>query len=110
MARRSDSIFSSSSASSRSRLWTRWASEESDALVAAVTGSGDLVDRSLAAISHQRSSTERPFRRERSWSGAVIPRCRIWTMAFTRACRAERLATTKTRMASTGPSLVLPCT
>ena len=48
VARSRDSIFSSSSASSRSRLWTRWASEESDALVAEVTGSGDLVDWSLA--------------------------------------------------------------
>ena len=75
--------------------------------MAAVTGSDDLVDRSLAA-SATSAVTERPFRREWSWSGAVIPRWRIWTMAFTRACRAERLATTRTRMASTGPSLVLP--
>ena len=60
------------------------------------------------AASATRAVTVRPFRREWSWSGAVIPRWRIWTMALTRACRAERLATTRTRMASTGPSLVLP--
>ena len=48
----------------------RWANEDSDALVAAVTGSGDLVGRSFApsAIS---AGTERPFSRQRSCSGAL---------------------------------------
>ena len=43
--------------------WTRWANEERDALVAAVTGSDDLVDRSFAA-SATRAVTDKPFRRE----------------------------------------------
>src|SRR5664280_3043371 len=43
VAMSSDSIFSSNSATSASRDWTRWASEESDALVAAVNGSADRV-------------------------------------------------------------------
>ena len=46
-----------------------------------------------------------------SWSGAVNVSWRIWVSALTRACRADRLATTRTRMASTDPSLHLafPC-
>src|SRR5664280_690954 len=107
VAMSSDSIFSSNSATSASRDWTRWASEESDALVAAVNGSADRVGRSFAA-SPTSAVTDRPFRREWSWSGAVNPRWRIWTMAFTLAWRAERLATIRTRIDSTGPSLVLP--
>ena len=49
------------------------ASEDSDALVAAVTGSADLVARSLA-LSVTSALTVRPFSRECSWSGAVKPR------------------------------------
>src|ERR1019366_2455578 len=107
VARSRDSIFSSSSAISRSRPWIRWANDERDALVAAVTVSADFVARNFAP-SATSAVTDRPFMREWSWSGAVIPKWRIWTMAFTLAWRAERLATTRTRIASTGPSLVLP--
>ena len=71
--------------------------------MAAVTGSGDRVGRSLVP-SATSAGTERPFRRQRSCSGAVKPRWRIWMRALTRAWRAERLATTSTRMASTAPS------
>ncbi len=84
----------------------RWASEDKEALVAAVTGSGDRVGRSLVP-SATRAGTDRPLRRQRSCSGAVKPRWRIWISALTRAWRAERLATTRTRMASTAPSLDL---
>ena len=52
---------------------TRWANEHSDAFVAAVTGSDDRVARSVAA-SATKAVTVRPFRREWSWSGAVITR------------------------------------
>ena len=74
--------------------------------MAAVTGSVDRVGRNCA-LSVTRADTLRPFSRECSWSGAVNPRWRIWVMALTRAWRAERLATTNTRMASIDPSLVL---
>src|ERR1039457_1848648 len=91
VASKRDSIFSSSSAISASRAWTRWANEESDVLVAAVTVSVDLVGRNLIP-SVTSSVTVRPLRRQWSCSGAVNPRWRIWTRAFTRAWRAERLA------------------
>src|SRR5271165_4760507 len=106
VAKSSVVILSSRSPSSASRTWTRWANEHSAALVAAVTGSGALLAR-RSAHSATKAVTVRPFRRERSSSGAVNTRWRIWTMAFTRAWRAERLATTSTRMASTPPSLDL---
>ena len=48
----------------------RWANDDSDALVAAVTGSGDLVGRSLVP-SATSAGTERPFNRHRSCSGAL---------------------------------------
>ena len=48
VATRSASIRSSSSANSSSRALIRWASEDNDALVAAVTGSADRVGRSLS--------------------------------------------------------------
>ena len=70
MATRSASILASSSASSSSSAWIRCANEDSDALVAAVTGSGDRVGRSLVP-SATRAGTERPLRRQRSCSGAV---------------------------------------
>jgi hypothetical protein len=67
---RSASIRASSSASSRSSASMRCASEDSDALVAAGTGSGDRVGRRRDP-SATRAGTERPSRRQRSCSGAL---------------------------------------
>ena len=89
-----------------SRSATRWASEESDALVAAVTTSGERVGRSPWAAATN-SVIGRPLRRLCSWSGALKVSWRIWVSALMRAPRAERLATTRTRTASTEPSRLL---
>ena len=50
---------------------------------------------------------ESPCRDWRISSGAVNPRWRIWFRALILVSRAERLATTSARIASTLPSLVL---
>ena len=49
----------------------------------------------------------RPLSRLCSWSGPLKVSWRIWVSALIRAPRAERLATTRTRIASTEPSLLL---
>ena len=75
-------------------------------MVAAVTGSSHRVGRNRA-LSATSTVTARLFSQDWSWSGAGEPRWCIWTLAFTRACRADRLADASTWMASTTPSLGL---
>ena len=74
--------------------------------MAAVTASGERVGRSPSAAA-TKAAMGRPLRRLWSWSGALKVSWRIWPSALIRAPRAERLATTRTRMASTAPSLLL---
>ena len=76
MATSSVSILFSSSAISASKALARWASEDSDALVAAVTGSADRPGRN-PAHSATDAVTLSPFNWEWSWSGALYPRWRI---------------------------------
>ena len=74
--------------------------------MAAVTTSGERVGRSPWAAATN-AAMGRPLSRLCSWSGALKVSWRIWVSALIRAPRAERLATTRTRMASTEPSLLL---
>ena len=78
----------------------------SAALVAAVTGSAERVGRSPLGGGDELGDRE-ALERLCSWSGALKVSWRIWVSALIRASRAERLATTRTRMASTEPSLLL---
>ena len=96
----------SSSAISASRSAKRCAKEESDALVAEVTTSGERVGRKPWAAA-TKAAMGRPLSLLWSWSGALKVNWRIWPSALIRAPRAERLATTRTLMASTEPSLLL---
>jgi hypothetical protein len=90
---------------SSSRASTRRPRIRSAVLVAATTGSAPspVAGRSAAARA-ARWWRDTPARRCRSCSGAVKLRWRIWFRAWILAERADRLATTSARIASTFPS------
>ena len=100
------SILSSSSAIWSSRPWIRRANEHSDALWAAMTGSPEREGRSLAD-SATSAATLKPFEATTELIGGGNQHGASARLLLTRAWRAERLATTRTRMASMAPSLDL---
>ncbi len=84
---------------------TRRPSVSNASFVAYRTTSVPRLGRNAAAVRRQRPR-ETSRRRSRSSSGAVKPRWRIWFRHLMRVSRAERFATSNTRIASTLPSAV----